>query len=55
MRNFVIMYFLEDDTIAIREPPIRNSGFQGGNFLSRTKIMKNVEERFDPYDLYVGA
>jgi hypothetical protein len=49
------MYYMEDDTIAIREPPIRNSGFQGGNFLSRTKIMKNTEEKYEPYDLFVGA
>jgi len=55
MRFFVIQYFMEDDTIAIQEPPIRNSGFNGGNFLQRTKIMKNTEDKYQPYDLFIGA
>ena len=55
MRYFVIQYFMEDDTIAIQEPPIRNSGFGGGQFLARTKIMKNTEDKYTPYDLHVGA
>jgi len=55
MRFFVIQYFMEDDTIAIQEPPIRNSGFNGGNFLQRTKIMKNTEDKYKPYDLYIGG
>jgi len=52
MRYFVIQYFMEDDTIAIQEPPIRNSGFGGGQFLARTKIMKNTEDKYTPYDLH---
>ena len=32
-RRFVIQYFLEDNTMSIREPPIRNSGVVGGELL----------------------
>jgi len=55
LRYFVIMYYLEDNTIAIREPPLRNSGFVGGTFLRRTKIHKTAEEYYQPNDFYVGA
>jgi len=55
-RRFIIQVHLEDDTILIREPPIRNSGIKGGLFLARGKVSaerggRNVE----PTDLYLGA
>lgn len=53
-RRFVIQYFMEDDTIAIREPPIRNSGVMGGSFLRRQKIKKQDGSRYLASDLYVG-
>jgi hypothetical protein len=37
-RTFVVQLFLEDDTVLISEPPVRNSGHKGGTFLSRTKL-----------------
>ena len=37
-RAFVIQIFLEDDTVLISEPPVRNSGHKGGTFLSRAKL-----------------
>jgi len=49
------MYYLEDDTIAIREPPLRNSGFVGGTFLRRTKIHKTAESYYEAKDFYIGA
>ncbi|KAH8068498.1 alpha-tubulin binding protein [Aureococcus anophagefferens] len=46
-RIFTLQYYLIDDTMAIREPPLRNSGHIGGNFLSRSRVRK-------PEDLHVG-
>jgi len=39
-RQFVIQFFVEDNTMSVREPPQRNSGVIGGNFLAR-KAWKN--------------
>jgi Ca2+-binding EF-hand superfamily protein len=39
-RQFVIQFFIEDNTMSVREPPQRNSGVIGGNFLAR-KAWKN--------------
>lgn len=57
IREFVISYFLADDTIQIYEPPIRNSGIIGGKFLERTAIKKPhaVNQDYRARDLYVGA
>jgi len=41
-RIFVFRYFLSDDTLAVFEPPQRNSGFIGGKFLERGKH-KNID------------
>ena len=34
----MVQIFLEDDTVLVSEPPVRNSGHKGGTFLSRTKM-----------------
>ncbi|CAH8478054.1 unnamed protein product [Schistosoma guineensis] len=39
-RRFIISYHLADDMISIFETPIRNSGFPGGTFLKRSRVMK---------------
>ncbi|XP_014676880.1 PREDICTED: EF-hand domain-containing family member C2-like [Priapulus caudatus] len=63
-RQFVISYFLSDDTIAVFEPPQRNSGVIGGKFLERGRIKRQSEsdddgcgqpEFYTASDLYVGA
>ena len=54
-RSFIITYFLADDTIAVYEPPIRNSGVIGGKFLQRQKVKKPTGEQYTPKDLYIGA
>jgi len=38
LREFVVQYFHEDGSVAIREPPVRNSGVMGGTFLSRMRL-----------------
>jgi hypothetical protein len=54
-RRFVITYYVMDDTIKVQEPPIRNSGFGGGVFLSRRAIKSENDETIMPQDLYVGC
>jgi len=54
-RTFVVQLHLEDDTIQIREPPARNSGFWGGMFMTRTKIKRSDGSYVTPGDLVVGA
>merc|ERR1719506_2348854 len=40
-REFVVQYFLADNTISIQEPPIRNSGIWGGRFMARKRCRKD--------------
>jgi hypothetical protein len=62
-RKFTVFFFLSDDTIAVFEPPQRNSGVIGGKFLERGRIKKPNQELFKSamseyykaQDLYVGA
>lgn len=37
-RAFIILYYLDDDTISVYEVGLRNSGFLGGEFFKRSKI-----------------
>jgi len=55
-RQFIITYYLADDTIAVFEKAVRNSGIIGGKWLSRTRV-KNLDtaKYFDKGDLFVGA
>ncbi len=54
-RRFVIQFFMEDGTISIREPPVKNSGIVGGNFMKR-QIMKKPDgtNRYKASDMFVG-
>eukprot|EP01038_Epipyxis_sp_PR26KG_P005599 gene5599-7728_t len=54
-RRFVVSYYLVDQTIKITEPPIRNSGFTGGVFLSRREIKNTDGELITEKDLFVGT
>ena len=55
-RRFVISYFVADNTISVREPPIRNSGIVGGNFLKRQELRNAATgQLFQPEDLFSGA
>jgi len=55
-RVFVIKYFLADDTIAVFEPPQKNSGISGGKFRERCRIKKpGSHEYYSQADLYTGA
>jgi hypothetical protein len=55
-RRFVIQVYMEDDTIQITEPPIRNSGIKGGLFLARTKVGSvRGGPPVQPTDIYLGC
>ena len=58
-RMFVIVYYLEDDTFRVFEPPIPNAGFTGGKFLLRGKYRPNGKTSGEPYitskDLVIDA
>ena len=54
-RRFVLTYFVQDDTLKVLEPPIRNSGFVGGIFLSRRSVKTETGETVLPIHLYVGC
>jgi hypothetical protein len=53
-RKFVLSFYTDDGTVKILEPPIRNSGFVGGLFLSRQKCKKRSGEPLTEADFAVG-
>jgi hypothetical protein len=42
-RELILNYYLFDDTLSIFEPPMRNSGQDGGLFLTRGRYKKHIE------------
>ncbi|KAK0180348.1 hypothetical protein PV327_005999 [Microctonus hyperodae] len=55
IRHVNIIYFLEDDTICVVEPPVDNAGLVQGKLVSRAKIPKNKNGKFYHWkDLNVG-
>ena len=55
-RIFVVKYFLADDTVAVFEPPQKNSGIVGGKFLERGRIKKpQSHEYYCQADFYTGS
>jgi len=55
-REFIITFFLHDDTVLVYEPVQRNSGFVSGKFLEKGKY-KNTEngnQFFNPADFRIG-
>ena len=56
-RRFVIMMYLNDDTLQINEMPQRNSGFQEGKFLARGKYKNSARnsDPFHPVDFLIGS
>jgi hypothetical protein len=50
LRLVKILYFLEDDSISVVEPPVENSGFPQSVFIRRQRLVKeDVEERKQAY------
>lgn len=44
-RKFVIDFYPADDTILIQEPPIMNSGLDGGTFLKRQRVATDPRQK----------
>ena len=55
-RDFVIAYYMQNDTIAIFELPKRNSGFRESKFLERSRVknVRNNNNYFTASDFQVG-
>lgn len=53
-RTFVLSLYLADDSIAVYEPPLRNSGIDGGMFVKRQCLRKANGELYQPSDFEPG-
>lgn len=54
-RKFVLSFYMQDRTVKIQEPPVRNSGFVGGLFLSRRRVKRvNGDGYVNEHDFVVG-
>jgi hypothetical protein len=55
-RKFIITLFMNDDTVMVYEPQVRNSGIVSGKFLERMKYKNKVEggRFFVPQDFLMG-
>lgn len=54
-RRFVITYYVTDNTLKVQEPPVRNSGFTGGVFLSRRSVKTPTGDTLMPIDMFIGC
>lgn len=62
-RIFVISYFLCDDSMQVLEIAVRNSGFLGGEFMKRGRVLIPGQEKFTckqplyykPCNLFIGS
>lgn len=61
-RQFVIMFYLADSHIQVREPPVRNSGVVGGMWLKKQRVANKAAQQkggptvyFRASDFYAGA
>ena len=55
-REFIICYFMNNNTLQVQEPPQKNTGVMGGKFLQRKKYKHPEDDRHYSYrDFYAGA
>ena len=54
-RLFVLVYYSNEFALMIREPPRRNSGVVGGNFLAKMKLKHPDSRLVTAADLVIGA
>jgi len=55
VRKCVFYYYLEDDSMAVMEPKVDNSGLRHGALIKRHCIPKGNQGYVKPADLHVGA
>lgn len=54
LRAIRILYFLEDNSIAVIEPPVENSGIPQGVLIKRQRIPKSTTEYYTVDDFNLG-
>lgn len=56
-RDFVVCFYMADDTVAVFELPKRNSGFREGKFIQRSKLknVNNHNQYFQASDFEIGG
>lgn len=54
LRKVRIHYFVEDDSIAVVEPPVENSGIPQGVLIKRQRLPKSTTEYYTVKDFNVG-
>ncbi|KAJ3020680.1 EF-hand domain-containing protein 1 [Thoreauomyces humboldtii] len=54
LRRVRILYYVEDDSIAVVEPPVENSGIPQGVLIKRQRLPKNSTEFFTARDFNLG-
>ncbi|KAI8619627.1 hypothetical protein BC830DRAFT_1160607 [Chytriomyces sp. MP71] len=54
LRKVRIHYYVEDDSIAVVEPPVENSGIPQGFLIKRQRLPKNTTEYYTVNDFNVG-
>jgi hypothetical protein len=55
-REFIICYFMNNNTLQVQEPPKKNTGVMGGKFLARKKYKHPTEDRHYTFsDFFAGA
>lgn len=55
VRNCVLYFYLEDDSIHIAEPKVENSGIPQGVFIKRHRIINDKNQYITVNDLDIGA
>ncbi|KAJ3047590.1 EF-hand domain-containing protein 1 [Rhizophlyctis rosea] len=55
LRRVRILYYVEDDSIAVVEPPVENSGIPQGVLIKRQKMPKSSTEWYDVRDFNLGV
>ena len=55
-RQFLLTYYLCDETLQIFELAVPNSGFRPGRFLQRQRVKNSFTKKLlQPQELFVGA
>ncbi|KAJ3220241.1 EF-hand domain-containing protein 1 [Dinochytrium kinnereticum] len=54
LRKIRIHYYVEDDSIAVVEPPVENSGIPQGVLIKRQRLPKNSTEYYTVQDFNIG-
>lgn len=56
VRKFTVSWFPENDTVAVNEPPQKNTGIIGGKFMAREKVLNpDTGHYFTTADFSVGG